>query len=653
MRIRKIRQLATLTVKFALIVSPLAFPGVIAAQGQWHAYGADNRNTKYSSASEINKDNVGDLEIAWRWTSPDNAVVADRSDLQLGLFKGTPVLHDDALYIATGLHQVVSIDARSGETRWKYDPEMYERGMPQRLGFIHRGVAAWRDRIFHTTGEGYLLALSSESGEPIRNFGTGGHVDLLSGIRRPVNRFEFGANSPAIVVGDVVVVGSFVQDGWLRQQGPPGDVRGYDAVTGELLWTFHTIPVEGEAGVDSWLDDSWQVAGSTNVWTYMAADEELGFVYLPTSTPTNDHYGGHRPGDNLFAESVVAVDVRTGKRVWHFQTTHHGIWDYDLPAGPILADVTVDGEPRKILAQVSKQAFVYVLDRETGEPVWPIEERPVTQSAVDGEQTSPTQPFPTRPPAFDRQGISAEDLIDFAPELRDEAAAILSQFDSGGLYTPPTERGMVQLPGVVGGASWAGAALDPDTGWLYVPSVTSPIIVQLFKPESGSSDMRYMSRRFWIDGPDGLPITKPPYGRITAFDLNTGNIRWAVPLGSGPVDHPRLVALNLPRLGWPSRGFVLTTDTLLFAAQEPVIDGDFSSFTNTFETFAHTREPVLSAFDKFTGELLSETALPANAGGSPMTYMLDSKQFVVVPIGGGGIPAELVALSLPSEAKAD
>jgi quinoprotein glucose dehydrogenase len=343
----------------------------------------------------------------------------------------------------------VSIDPRSGETRWTYDPEIYERGTPQRIGFIHRGVSVWRDRIFHTTGEGYLMALSSETGTPISNFGEGGRVDLLAGIRRPVNRFEFGTNSPAIVVGDVVIVGSFVQDGWLQEQGPPGDVRGYDAVTGELLWTFHTIPEAGEVGVDTWLKESWKTAGSTNVWTFMGADDDLGYVYLPTSTPTNDHYGGHRPGDNLFAEAIVALDARTGKRVWHYQTTHHGIWDYDLPAGPILADVKVDGKPRKVLAQVSKQAFVYVLDRETGEPIWPIEERPVPQSTVNGELTSPTQPFPTRPPAFDRQGLFVEDLIDFTPELRDEAAAILSEVDSGGLYTPPSERGTAQLPGVV------------------------------------------------------------------------------------------------------------------------------------------------------------------------------------------------------------
>ena len=384
----------------------------------------------------------------------------------------------------------------------------------------------------------------------------------------------------------------------------------------------------------------------------MSADEELGYVYLPTSTPTNDYYGGHRPGDNLFAESIVCVDAKTGKRVWHFQTTHHGVWDYDLPAAPVLANVTVDGKPRKVLAQPSKQAFVYVLDRETGAPIWPINERAVPQSKVPGEHSSPTQPFPTRPAAFDRQGITEDDLIDFTPELRHEAARILKQFDFGALYSPPSERGTVLLPGNVGGASWAGAALDPESGWLYIPSITQPAVVRLAKPERGSSDMSYLSLgsdRFFLTGPDGLPITKPPYGRITAIDLNTGDHKWAVPLGTGPREHVRLRALNLPPLGWPSRGFLLVTKTLLFAFQEPAMSSRLSDATNTIERTATTREPQMSIFHKQTGRLISKTQLPANAGGSPMTYSLGSRQFIVVPIGGGGVPAELVALALAGE----
>lgn len=621
-----------------------------ATPGEWMSYGGDASNAKYSSLAEVDASNAKDLRIAWRWSSPDNEI-AKALGRHLNLFEATPVAFDGSLYVATGLHQVASIDARTGTTRWVYDPGMYKRGTPQRLGFVHRGVTLWRPggRIFLASGDGYLTALDITTGLPIGDFGQRGRVDLLEGLRRPVERFQFGVNSPPIVVVDVVIVGSFVQDGWRTMQGLPGDVRGYDARSGKRLWTFHTIPEGGEEGADTWKNESWRYSGSTNVWTVMSADEELGYVYLPTSTPTNDHYGGHRPGDNLFAESVVALDARTGKRVWHFQAVHHGVWDYDLPAAPVLADVTVDGKRRKVLAQVSKQGFVYVLDRATGTPIWPIDERPVPQSTVPGESSSPTQPFPTRPAPFDRQGLAVDDLIDFTPELHREASDIVKEFDLGPLFTPPSERGAVMLPGAVGGASWAGAALDPESGWLYVPSVTNPFVVRLTRPEPGSSDMRYLTGardRFQLKGPDGLPITKPPYGRITAIDLNTGDHKWMVAHGSGPSDHARLKGLNLPPLGWPSRGFLLVTKTLLFAFQEPAVSPEFSDATNAFEYMATTREPRLRVFDKRTGRLISETDLPANAGGSPMTYRIGSRQFIVVPVGGGGVPAELVALAV-------
>jgi quinoprotein glucose dehydrogenase len=621
-----------------------------ATPGEWMSYGGDARNMKYSSLSDIDASNARNLRIAWRWTSPDNEI-AKALGRHLNLFEATPVAFDGSLYVATGLHQVASIDAETGKTRWVYDPGIYKRGTPQRTGFVHRGVALWRrgGRVFLASGEGYLTALDIATGKPIDDFGRQGSVDLLESLRRPAQRFQFGVNSPPIVVGDVVVVGSFVQDGWRTMEGVPGDVRGYDGRTGKLRWSFHTVPEGDDEAAGTWKNESWKYSGSTNVWTVMSADEELGYVYLPISTPTNDHYGGHRPGDNLFAESVVALDARTGKRVWHFQAVHHGVWDYDLPAAPVLADVTVDGKRRKVLAQVSKQAFVYVLDRETGTPIWAIDEQPVAQSTVPGESLSPTQPFPSRPVPFDRQGLSIDDLIDFTPELRREALNIVKAFDFGPLFTPPSEHGAVMLPGAIGGASWAGAALDPDSGWLYVPSVTNPVVVRLTKPEPGSSDMRYLTGardRFPLKGPDGLPITKPPYGRITAIDLNTGDRKWMAVHGSGPRDHARLKASNLPPLGWPSRGFLLVTKTLLFAFQEPAVSQEFSEATNTFEYMATTREPRLRVFDKRTGQIISETELPANAGGSPMTYHVASRQFIVVPVGGGGVPAELVALAL-------
>jgi quinoprotein glucose dehydrogenase len=632
--------------------------GVIAASltssvsaQEWPVYGATNRNTKYSALSQVNRDNVGQLRVAWRWDSPDNAILRRRPGLETNLFQATPVLSGDRLYLTTSLHQVASVDARTGKTVWVYDPAVYLRGKPQRSGFVHRGVALWREsaertRVFFGSADGYLTALDAVTGTPIEGFGVGGKVDLVQGLRRPVDRFQFGVNSPPIVVGDVVVVGSFIQDGWRSRRGPPGDVRGYDARTGALRWTFHTIPEAGEPGAETWLEDSWRYTGSANVWTYMSADDELGYLYLPISTPTNDYYGGHRPGDNLFAESVVCLDARTGKRIWHFQTTHHGIWDYDLPAGPVLAEVTIDGARRKILAQVSKQAFVYVLDRASGAPIWPIEERPVPQSTVAGERTAATQPFPTRPLPFDQQGLTVDDLIDFTPALRTAAISILRRYDSRGLFTPPSEQGTVILPGAGGGASWAGAALDPETGWLYVPSATGPNVVKLVAPEPGTSDLRFLSQRSGLAGPEGLPITKPPYGRITAIDLNTGDHRWVMPHGTGPRDHPLLQSLDLPPLGWPARGFVLTTATLLFAVQEPARAERYSRTDNVFEAIATTREPRLRAFDKRTGALLAEIGLPANAGGSPMTFAIGERQLIVVPVGGGGVRAELVALSI-------
>ena len=328
--------------KVAICVTVAVAFVIVAAQhtsrttGEWTAYGADARNAKYSPLSDIDASNARDLKIAWRWSSPDNEIAKSRPDLFLNLFEGTPVAFDGSLYVSTGLNQVARIDGNTGETRWVYDPEIYKRGTPQRTGFVHRGVAVWRPggRLFLASGDAYLTALDIATGKPIGDFGQQGSVDLLDGLRRPAQRFQFGVNSPPIVVGVVVVVGSFVQDGWRTMQGVPGDVRGYDARTGKLKWTFHTVPEGDDQVAATWMNESWKYSGSTNVWTVMSADEELGYVYLPTSTPTNDHYGGHRPGDNLFAESVVALDVNTGKRKWYFQTVHHGVWDYDLPAAP-------------------------------------------------------------------------------------------------------------------------------------------------------------------------------------------------------------------------------------------------------------------------------------------------------------------------------
>jgi quinoprotein glucose dehydrogenase len=412
------------------------------------------------------------------------------------------------------------------------------------------------------------------------------------------------------------------------------------------------VPQGDEPGVETWEDDSWQDAGNTNVWTLRSCDEQLGYVYLPFSTPTNDYYGGQRPGNNLFAESLVALEAETGKRVWHFQMVHHGLWDYDLPAAPNLVDITVDGQRIQAVAQVTKQGFCYVFDRVTGAPVWPIEERLVPQSSVPGEKTSATQPFPTKPLPFEQQGLTLDEVIDLTPELQREARRILGKYDYGSLFTPPTEKGTVMLPGVAGGASWSGAAVYPETGVLYIPSVTSPTIVRIRKPEagvSGASPYPYVGViEFGPGGPQGLPLVKPPYGRITAINLNTGEHLWMRPVGEGPREHSALRHLNLPPLGWPRRSFPLLTRTLLFVAQQGIIRGIGSSpRRNALEVGLQNHEAVLSVFDPDTGTLLGHIALPGNASGAPMTYMVDGKQFIVIPIGGASQPAELVALRLP------
>ena len=624
-----------------------------AANSDWPVYAADLRSTKYSSLDLINPTNVRDLRIVWRWKSPDIDIVKQNPALHLNLFEATPLAIDGVLYVITNLHQVAAIDGATGNTRWVYDPGVYRLGTPERTGFVHRGVAAWGPpgarRILAGTGDGYLIALDARSGSLISEFGTDGRVDLTKGLRRQVERISYGVDSPTLVIGDIVVVGSFVSDGWSKKEAPPGDVRGFDARTGRLQWTFHTVPQSGEAGNETWLEESWRYTGNTNVWTWMSADEELGYVYLPVSTPTNDHYGGHRPGNNLFGETIVCLEATTGKLVWHFQTTHHGLWDYDLPAAPVLADITVDGRRIRALAQVSKQGFVYVLDRQTGAPVWPIEEKRVPPSHVPGERASPTQPFPTRPAPFDRQGVQTEDLIDFTPALRAEAQTLVARYHHGPLYTPPDEQDTILLPGVVGGASWAGAALDPETGTLFVPSITNPRVVTIVAPDRRASNMRFFAEQIrpTLTLSSGLPITKPPYGRITAIDLNSGDHRWMVPLGAGPREHPLLRGLNLPALGWPSRGFVTVTRGLVLVTQDPALSVRLSSNGRVFEVTATTREPKLWALAKESGQLLGAIDLPANAGGSQMTYRVGNRQFIVVPVGGGGVPPELIALSTP------
>ena len=575
------------------------------------------------------------LRVAWSWDSPDNMLVAKDPSLTAWGFKSSPLMIDGVLYISTSLNQVAAIEASTGKQLWVFDTETWKLGRPANLGFNHRGVGYWTDgktaRILMPTNHAYLWSLDAATGKPDPDFGDDGVVDLAVGLGRDINRRLYSVISAPMIVKDVIVVGSSISDGPRQKEMPPGHVRGFDVRTGEQRWIFHTIPQGDEFGADTWENDSWKYSGNTNVWTVMSADPELGYVYLPTGTPTNDWYAGHRLGDNLFAESLICVDAQTGERVWHFQMVHHGLWDYDLPAAPNLVDIVVDGKAIKAVAQVSKQAHIYVFDRVTGEPVWPIVEQPVGKSTIPGERASPTQPIPSRPKPFDLQGISGETLIDFTPELRAGALKILEPFDYGPLFTPPSLKGTVNLPGWGGGANWSGAAVDPDTGIIYIPSVTGPMVVQLRKgdPENTNFDYVRGGGINRIRGPEGLPLTKPPYGRITAIDLNTGEHVWMVPHGEGI--RQKIIELGIPDPGpvgaRGSAGPVLTK-SLLFLAQ------------------ASQQKSVLRAFDKSTGAVVHEIELPGRPYGTPITYMSNSRQFISLTIVEAGTRAKLIGLSL-------
>ena len=619
------------------------------ASTEWRAYGGQPEGTKYSPLDQIDAGNVNDLRIAWRWRSVDYDLVDDNPDLRFNhTLLGTPLKVGDQLLMSTNLGQAAGIDPATGETLWSYRALDDGAGRPR--GGSTRGVGYWHDpglddeRIFLVSGE-RLVAIDAKTGNPIREFGEGGKVNLRDGIPRLE---EYQWNAPPLVCRDTVIVGIYVNDVPMNKEQPPGYIRGFDAVTGRLKWQFNPIPQPGELGHDTWENGSWEYTGSATVWSVMTADDDLGYAYLPTGTPTHNWYGGHRPGDNLFAESLLCLECDTGQLVWYHQLVHHGIWDYDIASPPILADITVEGRAIRAVVQVTKQAFAFVFDRVTGKPVWPIEERPVSSSDVPGEQTSPTQPFPTKPAAFDRQGITVDDLIDFTPELRAEAVEIFDKYRSGPIFTPPSVRdespggtlGTLQLPSYVGGSNWNGAAYDPETQMLYVPSITAPILVWLRQPDPAVSNFRYIrgNRNVYIDGPRGLPLVKPPWGRITAINLNTGEHEWMVPNGPGPRDHLALQDLELPWLGAPGRAAPLLTKTLLFLG-----DGSPSLVVVP----PHGGGKMFRAYDKRSGRVLWQTELPAGTSGAPMTYLHEGKQYVVVAVSDNDHEGELVALALP------
>ena len=622
--------------------------------GEWPHYAGSTYGHKYSALDQITPDNVGRLRVAWRKPSPDRAF-ADDPVRRRSRNEDTPLMVNGQLYHVTGLGIVMALDPATGETRWTYDPQSHAVGRPNNGGFLTRGMGYWTDgeaeRLLVGTHDAYLLSIDARTGRPDPAFGDNGRADLAAGIRHIVRSTNWSARQP-LVAGDVVVVGNSISDGGRGRIGdprtrevPPGDVQAFDVRTGRKLWTFHTIPKEYEAGYDTWLDGSADQTGAANVWAVMAYDPELDYVYMASSSATNDTYGGDRLGDNLFAESLICVESRTGERVWHFQAIHHGLWDYDLPAMPVLGDITVDGRRIRAVMQVSKQAFTYVLDRATGEPVWPLEERAVPASTVPGERAAPTQPFPTRPPPFDLQGAVEENLIDFTPELRARARAQLEQFVHGPLFTPPTPEGTLTLPGTLGGANWGGAGFDPETGILYVGSRTHAELLSVFPP--GARPARPDREALTVDG---LPLFKPPWTRVTAIDVNRGEHLWQRPLGNGPRNHPLLRDLDLPPLGDHIDGdSVLVTKTLLFVTtyrrdrrtgNEPMVPvwdpwGDPDAVRK-----------LVYVFDKRTGDLLRTIDLDGASVAAPMTYLHAGTQYIVMAAGGNEA-LELVALALP------
>ena len=682
--------------KAAVIVAASLIAGAVlplvaqsgARNGEWTSYGGDLGHTRYSALDQINASNFNTLEVAWRF-KPDN--LGPRPEFQ---FESTPLMVKGVVYTTAGSRRaVVALDAATGEMLWMHSEHEGARGAAAPRQLSGRGLSYWTDgreqRILYVTPGYRLIALDAKTGIPVAGFGKSGVVDLKLEDDQEMDLVtgEIGLHSTPAVAKDVVIIGAAHKTGAnpKSRRNEKGYVRGYDVRTGKRLWIFHTIPGPGEFGNDTWERDSWSYTGNTGVWAQISVDEELGLVYLPVEMPTGDYYGGHRPGNGLFGESLVAVDLQTGKRRWHFQLVHHGIWDHDIPCAPILADISVNGRTIKAVAQPTKQAFLYVFNRETGEPIWPIEERPVAKGDVPGEWYSPTQPFPTRPPAYDRQGISTDDLVDFTPELRAQAVKAIERYKIGPLFTPPVAS---KLEGPIAtltsgfATNWPGGAYDPETHIAYIYSQSGASPLALVVPPDGMSDMNFIqgtaltgARRTGGSGSaagggrtetaapagttapapaaaageggtggpslnvQGLPLLKPPYARISAIDLNRGEIKWQIAHGETADNirnNPALKGLNIPRTGRPGLIGPLVTKTL-------VIAGEGGLFT----TPNGKRGAMLRAYDKATGQDVGAVYMPAPESGSPMTYMHNGRQYIVIAVSGGNYSAELLAFRLP------
>jgi len=640
------RRVACLTLVLPALLVPLHLAGQtsdprMSPPGQWRVHHGDFAGTRYAPLDRIDAASVQRLTTAWTWRSDSVTGTAEFRNAS------TPLMVDGVLYFTTGATRaVVAADAGTGATLWVWQLDEGDRVRVAPRRNSGRGVAWWSDgrdaRIFVVTPGFQLVALDAPTGAPVTTFGTNGVVDLKTQLGVPVDveMAAIGSSSPPLIFEDVVVIGPALEVG-LRppsRRNVPGRILALDARSGRLRWRFNTIAQPGEAGNETWLDGSWEYTGNAGAWAPLSLDARRGWLYLPVEAATGDYYGGHRPGDNLFSTSLVCLDVRTGERIWHRQIVHHDIWDYDNPTTPILADITVDGRPVEAVVQLTKQSFAYVYDRVTGEPVWPIEERPVPRSDVPGERAAPTQPIPTKPAPFDRQGVTIDDLIDFTPALRAQAIEAVRPFRLGALFAPASlrdaadgTRGTLSLPGTLGGANWEHGAFDPSTGMLYVGSYTNPAVLALAR-DTARSDMDWIMAGGAVPRVQGLPLIKPPYGRITAIDLNSGDHVWMIPNGRTPDavrEHPALQNLTLPETGIAARPLLLVTRTLLFAAE------------------GWGGRPVLRAIDKRSGATLHEVQLPGMVGSQPMTYMHQDRQYVLFWVGDprAEVQARLVALT--------
>ena len=635
--------------------------------GEWQYYAGTSRGDKYSPLDQITAANVKDLKIVWRQkAAPTEALMGNPAPMA-GNFQMTPIMVGGLLFMRSETGPVTALDPTTGKVVW-VDTKAEGVGRS-------RGVSYWTDgkdeRIFALDGSD-LIALNAKTGARYDGFGDKGRVDLKvypdERPNSPVGGYSW--SSFPVIVGDVVILSGVptvdkkrIPAGVTPALDAPGDIRGFDARTGKLVWTFHVIPRKGEFGYETWEKGSADMNGGVGPWTWFTADQELGYVYLGTQASTNDFYGGHRPGDNLFANSVLCLDAKTGKRIWHRQLIHHDIWDFDNPTAPILTDVTVDGKKRKALVQLTKQSYAYVLDRLNGEPVWPFEEKPMPAGDVPGEYYAKTQPIPTKPAAFELQVLTPDDLIDFTPELKAAALEVMKNYKAVPVFTPAsTQHEIAMAPGTTGGSDWHGGAFDPETGMLYISATRNPVRTMMIKPTNPNNPFAYdrknegsllntnlelpyqdrdPSKAIGNDLLSRLPITKPPYGSIVAIDLNKGDIAWRVPNGDGPRNHPALKYLNLPPLGTPNRASPMVTKTLLFLGE------------GQRGPSGPPRVPVwgggkkFRAFDKKDGKVIWEIDLPGGTSGAPMTYMANGKQYIVVAVGWEDMAAELVALALP------